>query len=85
MEQTHKLWTIEKHRGARPTSNISVDDPKCELKLRATKIQQVYRIVLQGRMFRFHLEHRIASVCSFPCFDDNLQRSGYQTVECDEV
>src|SRR5258706_7866433 len=53
---------IEKHRRARPTSNTSLGDPKCELKPRAAEIQQIYGIVLQRRMFRFHLGHRRPSV-----------------------
>ena len=65
MEQTQDLWAIEKHRGARPTSNIPFDDLECELELLAAEIQEIYGITLQRRMFRFHLEHRRASVCSF--------------------
>ena len=86
MEQTQNLWTIiEEHRRARPTSNISVDDAERELKHGATEIQYTHRIALQWRVFRFHLQNGIASVCSFSWFNGNSQRSGYQTAECDEV
>lgn len=62
MEQAQGLWTREKHRGARPTSNVSFDDLECELKLRAAEIHLIHRVALQRRMFRFYLQHRFASV-----------------------